>query len=168
METRKLRARLGRALLAGFVAVFFPACGREVPPASGPEPQNVEIGYGTQARENVSGAIASITERELENTRVMRVEEMLQGRVPGLQVIRRANGDYSLSIRGTASLNASNDPLLVIDGMPIQMDNMRNALAGLAPSDISRIDVLKDAGAAAIYGSRGANGVIVITTKRRR
>jgi TonB-dependent SusC/RagA subfamily outer membrane receptor len=85
--------------------------------------------------------------------------------VPGLTVIRLPNGDISLRIRGDRSFQGDNEPLLVIDGRPVRGD-IGAALAGLAPRDIERIDVLKDAGSTAIYGSQGANGVIIITTKR--
>lgn len=167
MEIQR-RARF-LALLGGCIVALAPACSRATsPPPAAPEPEMVSVGYGTQDRTEISGSVASLSERDLENIRVARVEELLQGRVPGLQVIRRANGDLSLRIRGSASLVGNDEPLLVIDGMPIRMGGIGQALLGISPQDIARIDVLKDAGAAAIYGSRSANGVVVITTKRRR
>jgi TonB-dependent SusC/RagA subfamily outer membrane receptor len=102
------------------------------------------------------------------DARVTRVEEMLRG-VAGLEVTRLSNGGYQIRIRGQRSIRgnpADDDPLIVIDGVPASTGPA--ALADLAPQDIARIDVLKDAGATSQYGSRGANGVIVITTKRAR
>lgn len=167
MEIQR-RARF-LALLGGCIVALAPACGRATPaPPAAPEPEAVSFGYGSQERSEISGSVASLSARELDNVRVARVEELLQGRIPGLQVIRRANGDFSLRVRGSGSLVGNDEPLLVIDGMPIRMGGIGQALLGIAPQDIARVDVLKDAGAAAIYGSRSANGVIVITTKRRR
>src|SRR3989442_11701858 len=97
-----------------------------------------------------------------------RVEELLRG-VPGLEVTQMSNGAYQIRIRGQRSIRGNptdDDPLIVIDGVPSSAGAA--ALADLAPRDIARIDVLKDAGATSQYGSRGANGVIVITTKRAR
>lgn len=102
------------------------------------------------------------------DARVTRVEDLLLGRVPGLQMVPMSNGNYTLRIRGTRSLRgdaAADEPLLVIDGVPLS-GSIGSALAGIAPRDVARIEVLKDAAATGIYGSRGANGVIVITTKR--
>ena len=104
------------------------------------------------------------------DARVTQVEEMLRG-VPGLDVTRLPDGGYQLRIRGHRSLRANpgdDDPLLVVDVIPISAGALSSTLASLAPADIARIEVLKDAGAAGIYGSRAANGVIVITTKRAR
>jgi TonB-dependent SusC/RagA subfamily outer membrane receptor len=104
------------------------------------------------------------------DARVMQVEEMLRG-VPGLDVTRLPDGGYQLRIRGQRSIRGNpgdDDPLLVVDGIPISAGALSSTLASLAPGDIARIEVLKDAGAAGIYGSRAANGVIVITTKRAR
>jgi len=129
-----------------------------------PDRGEVSVGYGTKEPEQVTGSIASLSPEE-RDARVACVVDMLEGRVPGLSVIRLANGDVSLRIRGKRSLQGDNEPLLVIDDVPVR-GSIGAALAGLAPQDIARIDVLKDAGSTAIYGSRGANGVIVITTKR--
>src|SRR6267378_416304 len=108
-------------------------------------------GHGSSRRERPQHA----------DTRVARVEELLRARVPGLQVIRLPNGDYTLRIRSERG-----EPLLVIDDMPVPSGSLGAALAALAPRDIARIDVLKDAAATAIYGTRGANGVIIIKTQR--
>jgi TonB-dependent SusC/RagA subfamily outer membrane receptor len=111
----------------------------------------------------VTGSIASLSPDEAD-ARVTDAVQLLE-RVPGLTVTRLPDGGVSVQIRGTRSLHGDNEPLLLIDGVPAQ-GAIGRALAGLAPRDIARIDVLKDAGATAIYGIRGANGVILITTKR--
>ena len=128
---------------------------------------SVAVGYGSVTRANSTGAVGTVTEDDIASLRVGRVEEMLQGR-PGIQIYRTAKGDYTIRVRGASSLTAGGDaePLVVVDGTPAYSASI--ALGGIAPADVERIDVLKDAGAAAIYGSRGANGVILVTTKRRR
>ena len=90
------------------------------------------------------------------------------GRVPGLTVLRLANGDYSLRIRGRASFRGDDEPLIVIDGMPIRQGGGARALMTIDPRDVARLDVRKDAGALAMYGSQGGNGVIEIRTRRGR
>jgi TonB-dependent SusC/RagA subfamily outer membrane receptor len=116
-----------------------------------------------------TGAVTTIVPSETD-ARVPRVEELLRS-VPGLEVMKLANGSYRLRIRGQRSLRgnaADENPLLVIDGIAISNESMDAMLADLSPSDVARIEVLKDAGSTSMYGSRGANGVIVITTKRAR
>jgi TonB-dependent SusC/RagA subfamily outer membrane receptor len=171
------RTRAGTAVILLLAALSTAACGagrsgRSADPSVAPAPaprDSVTIGYGRQARTEVTGAIASISEEELDGMRVSRVEELLLGRVPGVHVIRLANGDFSVRVRGAKTFgNGSEEPLYVVDGMPLMATGLRTALLGIAPQDIARIDVLKDAGATAVYGSKGANGVILITTKRKR
>lgn len=96
---------------------------------------------------------------------VRQMEELLEGRVPGLMVIREAGG-ISLRIRGQSTILGSNEPLYVLDGMPLQMEPGRG-LYWVSPRDIERVEILKDASAASMYGVRGANGVVLITTRRR-
>jgi len=140
------------------------ACGR-APNRQSPAPKDgeVSVGYGTESTQQVTGSIASLSPEE-SDAQGTQVVQMLE-RVAGITVIHLPNGDVSLRIRGTRSLQGDNEPLLIIDGVPAQ-GAIGPALAGLSPRDIARIDVLKDAGATAIYGMRGANGVILITTKR--
>jgi len=129
----------------------------------------VSVGYGTQHKRNVTAAITSISPTDAE-TRVARVEDLLRARAPGLEVLPLWDGTFTLRIRGHRGLTgslAADEPLLVIDDIPA-LGSAGAMLAGLTPQDIARIDVLKDAGATAVYGSRGANGVIIITTKRGR
>lgn len=124
----------------------------------------VVIGYGTQRRREVTAAISSVTAKDLKNMPVFRVEQSLQGRIAGVQVTANSGqpGDASkVRIRGTASLTAGTDPIYIVDGMPIG-----GGIEYLNQSDIESIDVLKDAAAAAIYGTRASNGVILITTKK--
>ncbi|MBO9701310.1 MAG: TonB-dependent receptor [Sporocytophaga sp.] len=139
----------------------------------------VVVGYGTQKRSDVTGSVATVSE-EILKTPVTSVDKLLQGSVAGVQVTQSSGqpgGSVSIRIRGGNSINGGNEPLYVIDGFPVYNDNNDanagvtagpsiNALASLNPSDIESIDVLKDASATAIYGSRGANGVVIITTKK--
>jgi TonB-dependent SusC/RagA subfamily outer membrane receptor len=125
-------------------------------------------GYGAQPNEQRTAAVTSIFPTEAQ-TRVPRVEDLLSGTVPGLQVLRLASGNFTLRIRGQHTITGSYadaEPLLVIDGTSVPRGQLGNALAGFSPRDVARIDVLKDASATGIFGSRGANGVIIITTKR--
>jgi TonB-dependent SusC/RagA subfamily outer membrane receptor len=125
----------------------------------------------------VTGAVDSLSGKSLEQQHAEDVAALLQTRVPGLQVVRGQNGDISLRIRGgdyalrageDGSITATQDgePLLVIDGMPVQDGQLGNALRALRPHDIQSIKVLKDVSSTAFYGIRGAHGVILITTKR--
>jgi TonB-linked SusC/RagA family outer membrane protein len=140
----------------------------------------VIIGYGSSSKKDLSGAISSIKAKDLESSKVTTADEFLQGRVSGLLLVQTSGqpgAATSVRIRGSSSINAGSEPLYVIDGFPVDnnSDNLGgnvaegpnlNALSTISPSDIESIDVLKDASATAIYGSRGANGVIIITTKR--
>src|SRR5690606_33438643 len=111
---------------------------------------------------NLTGSISSISADQLSERPVARVEQALQGQMAGVTV-RNTSGspgsDITINVRGMASINGVSTPLYVVDGVPI--DN----LSGINPADIQRIDVLKDAASAAIYGSRGSNGVVIVTTK---
>lgn len=139
----------------------------------------VVIGYGEQKRSDLTGSVASVPEHAF-NQPISSFDRSLQGTVAGVQVTQ-ASGQpgsaVSIRIRGGNSINGANEPLYVIDGFPVYNNNSDassgvtagpsiNALASLNPSDIESIDVLKDASATAIYGSRGANGVVIITTKK--
>ncbi len=121
----------------------------------------VVIGYGTQKKSLVTGAISSVTAAEMENSSVSRPEQALQGRSAGVQVITTSGspgGELKVRIRGYSS-NGSADPLYIVDGVKT------NNISYLAPQDISNMEVLKDAASSAIYGAEGGNGVIIITTK---
>ena len=95
-----------------------------------------------------------------------RIEELLRGRVAGLQVSNGPNGRVTFRIRGTSSLLNQREPLFVVDGHQVPDGGVHTALAGLMPEDIRQIDVLKDVSSTAIYGVRGSGGVIIITTRR--
>jgi TonB-dependent starch-binding outer membrane protein SusC len=137
----------------------------------------VVVGYGTQSRRNLTSSIASVDSRAFENVSVQGFEQALQGRMPGVVINGNAGtlgAQQSIRVRGVGSINANNQPLFVVDGMILNSDvdgalvlggPGTNPLMGLNPNDIESIDVLKDAASAAIYGSRGSNGVVVITTK---
>ena len=123
----------------------------------------VVVGYGTQKAGNVTGAVTGITAKEIEERPVNRIENALVGQMPGVYVqttTGEPGADIQIRVRGAASINASNEPLYVVDGVPV--DNLR----GINPLDVANIEVLKDAASAAIYGSRGSNGVVLVTTKR--
>lgn len=141
----------------------------------------VVVGYGTQRRREITGSIAKIGSKELTNIPVPSFEAALQGQAPGVQLVQGgglAGSSSVIRVRGIASISAGGDPLIVIDGIPISQNYFvndaggdrgamnNNPLAFLNPNDIESIEILKDAASTGIYGSRGANGVVLITTKR--
>ena len=131
----------------------------------------VAIGYGTVKKSDATGSVAVIKPDEVEAGMATSVQDMLVGQTPGVVVTPSGGpeGGASIRIRGGSSLNASNDPLIVIDGVPLSNDGvqgMGNALGMISPENIESMSVLKDASATAIYGSRASNGVIIITTKK--
>jgi TonB-dependent starch-binding outer membrane protein SusC len=132
----------------------------------------VIIGYGVQRREDATGAISVVDTRDFNKGKITSPSELLAGKIPGVQITMPGGAPGAgaqIRIRGGASLTALNDPLLVIDGVPIEnagVPGLRNPLATINPDDIESFTVLKDASATAIYGSRASNGVILITTKK--
>ena len=122
----------------------------------------VVIGYGTVRKRDLTGAVSSVSDRDIKDAPVTNVGQALQGKVSGVYIVdaARPGDNVSIKIRGLGTINDS-DPLVVIDGVPTDL-----GLSSLNTADIDRIDVLKDASATAIYGSRGANGVVMVTTKR--
>lgn len=112
-----------------------------------------------------ANSVSVVCAEELDGIPAMQIEELLEGRVPGVWVIRGARG-ISLMIRGQSTILGNTEPLYVLDGVPLQMEPGRG-LYWLSPRDIQKVEILKDAGAAAFYGVRGANGVVLITTRRR-
>lgn len=148
----------------------------------------VVVGYGTQLRKDVTGAVASVNSKDFNAGNVVAPEQLIQGKVAGVNIVQNSGAPGAAStvrIRGTSSISAGNDPLYVVDGVPLQFGSgntfvnssvagsspftsqAANPLSVLNPADIESIDILKDASATAIYGSRAANGVIVITTKSK-
>jgi TonB-linked SusC/RagA family outer membrane protein len=145
----------------------------------------VVVGYGEVRKSDLTGAVGSVSEEKLRKSIVTNIDQALQGRIAGVHVTNNSGapgGAASIRIRGNSSITGSNEPLYVIDGIQIQGDgntvagfdwaggangqNRVNPLSTINPSDIVSIEVLKDASATAIYGSRAANGVIIVTTKR--
>ena len=144
----------------------------------------VVVGYGTQRREDISGAVSSVKASELPQVANTSIDNLLQGRAAGLNLTQRSaqpGGGLNVNIRGAISPNGNNTPLYVIDGVPVLNNGTaepslndsnlgyyggvdRNPLSSINPSDIESIDILKDASATAIYGSAAANGVVLITT----
>lgn len=138
----------------------------------------VVTGYSTQERRNLSTSITSVSGDDIRSLPVMTTDAALQGRAAGVTVLRSSGtpgGGVSVRVRGSTSISGSNQPLYVVDGVPVTSDSYSglnagnqglNALATIDPADIASIEVLKDAAATAIYGTRAANGVVVITTRR--
>jgi TonB-linked SusC/RagA family outer membrane protein len=124
----------------------------------------VVVGYGTVKKKDVTGAVAGISEKDIKSRPVSNALEAMQGKVAGVDVTtaQRPGTVGDINIRGVRSLTASNSPLFVVDGIPL----MTGGIDNINPNDIESIDVLKDASATAIYGSRGANGVVIVTTKQ--
>ena len=132
----------------------------------------VVIGYGSLKRTDLTGAVTSVSAESIEQSVPTSIDQVLQGRAAGVQLQQNSGapgGSSSIRIRGVSSLTGSNEPIFVIDGVIIDNttgSGSQNALSAINPSDIVSLDVLKDASATAIYGSRAANGVIIVTTKR--
>jgi TonB-linked SusC/RagA family outer membrane protein len=152
----------------------------------------VVIGYGTQKKDDINSAVSSIRTKDIENLKQTTVDQMLQGKAAGVSVSNNSGqpgSAASIRVRGTTSISGTNEPLYIIDGVPVSGDATGKSMSGrpisgndfsssgdagnnavsplsmINPTDIQSIDILKDASATAIYGSRGANGVIIITTK---
>jgi iron complex outermembrane receptor protein len=131
----------------------------------------VQVGYGTVKKKDATGSVTTISTKDFNKGPVVAVDQMLQGKVAGLQVTSNGGSPgegATIRIRGGSSLNASNDPLYVIDGIPVDngIQGGKNPLATINQNDIESVTILKDASATAIYGSRASNGVIIITTKK--
>ena len=147
----------------------------------------VVVGYGTSRKVDITGSVASVSEETLRQGVAANADQMLSGKIPGVQVTSNSGAPgaaTSIRIRGASSINSSNEPLYIIDGVQMSgaagtiggfdwtgdgsagQTKSSNPLAGISPNDIVSIDVLKDASATAIYGAAGANGVIIITTRR--
>lgn len=137
----------------------------------------VVIGYGTTSKRFLTDNVAKLTEDDIEKVPVPNFQTTMAGKAAGVRVAQvngKVDAGISVRVRGAASISAGSDPLYVLDGVPLVNDNESsngapmNPLLSLSPSEIESIDILKDASSAAIYGARGANGVVLITTKRGR
>lgn len=133
----------------------------------------VVIGYGTQRKSDLTGSISNVSSKDFNDGLISSPEQLINGKVSGVQIMSNSgspSGGSTIRIRGGASLNASNDPLIVLDGVPLESGgisgNTGNFLSLINPSDIESMTILKDASSTAIYGSRASNGVIIITTKK--
>ncbi|MCC9016276.1 MULTISPECIES: TonB-dependent receptor [Flavobacterium] len=133
------------------------------------------VGYGTQTKKNLTDNIARVTAKDIQQIPVSNVQNALVGKLAGVQITQtngKVEGGINVRVRGAASISAGTQPLYVLDGIPLITDNESsngaptNPLLTLSPNEIESIDVLKDASSAAIYGARGANGVVIITTKK--
>ncbi|WP_242478852.1 MULTISPECIES: SusC/RagA family TonB-linked outer membrane protein [Hymenobacter] len=136
------------------------------------------VGYGTQVKRELTGAVTQLGSKDVENVPVVSFEQAIQGRTPGVQINQtsgKLGAGVQIRVRGSSSITASNQPLYVIDGIPVTSQDVGSAsgeplnpLADINPSDIESITILKDAASSAIYGSRASNGVVLVTTKRGR
>ena len=132
----------------------------------------VVIGYGTARKKDLTGSVVSVTSKDFVKGQNTSAEQLIAGKVAGVQITSNGGAPgagSTIRVRGGASLNASNDPLIVIDNVPVasgEISGVANPLAMINPNDIESFNILKDASATAIYGSRASNGVIIITTKR--
>lgn len=160
--SRHRRAPRTAALIV--VAAAVTACGgKGARTAPSPTPTT----SARPAESQQTSGVTAVEGKDIRQVGPQRIEEYLNGRVPGLQVLRDENGRYSLRIRGTASFgNSDEEPLIVIDGVPMAQGSNAEVLRNVDPRDIARIEVLKDASQTAMFGSRGANGVLVIRTRK--
>lgn len=142
----------------------------------------VVVGYGTARRKDLTGAVASVKEKDFNKGVITSPDQLIQGKASGVMVMNnmgQPGGSTTIRIRGTSSIRSNNNPLFVVDGIPLSGGSARpgedggsfgsdpgNPLSFINPADIANIEILKDASATAIYGSRGANGVVIVTTKR--
>lgn len=169
MYTRRSRVPFARRVLpSAAVALLLAGCHSSPSgpsrPHPSPAPAPVQVGYGSQDKRDVTTAVNSASGEKMRSNSPRTVADMLVGRFPGVEVRQQSNGSASIRIRGTRSFRSSEEPLIVVDGIP-QMSGGQ-ALMDLSPRDVESIEVLKDAAAASVFGSRGANGVILISTRK--
>ena len=161
-----MSSRVAAILVYGLALTPVAACHHRSPVSREPSPaEKVKVGYGEQSREQTGGAVQSATAEQLSSVKTTRVEALLEDRFPGVHVVRTPAGGFLIRIRGASTILGNKEPLYVVNGIPVEVDP-QHGLDWLVPADIARIDVLKDAPETTMYGGRGANGVILITTKR--
>ena len=155
--------QLHHTWMLGLVLILTAGCAQTnaVQEAEADKDEMVSIGYGAVEQETVTGSVGVVTREQMDRRKVADAMEHLQGRLAGVRVVQTAEGPR-LRIRGINTLRGSKDPLFVVDGTPLPPSG---SIRFLNPNDIDRIEVLKGA-SAAIYGSRGSNGVVLITTRR--
>ena len=153
-------------IIVGAAACVKSGPGLEVPAPDEPAGE-ATIGYGARQGVIAPASLSAESDATMRRTRARQVEELIAGRIAGVQVLPTADGGFSVRIRGTGTFVGNPEPLYVVDGQPVSVSQGRG-VDWLNPADIARIDVLKDAASTALYGVRGGNGVILITTKRGR
>ena len=165
MYTRRSRLPFARRALVAWSVLALAACHSTPGGPALPKPSRttVQVGYGTQEARDVNAAVSSASGEKMRSNSPRTVADMLVGRFPGVEVRTLPNGSASIRIRGTRSFRSSEEPLIVVDGIP--QHNGAQALMDMSPRDVHSIEVLKDAAASSVFGSRGANGVILISTR---
>jgi TonB-dependent SusC/RagA subfamily outer membrane receptor len=166
MYTRRLRPPFAWRSTLAWSALALSACyGPSTKPAAkAPAPATVQVGYGTRDARDVNAAVNSASGEKMRKNSPRTVADMLVGRFPGVEVKQLPNGSASIRIRGSRSFRSNEEPLIVVDGIPQHSGGQ--ALMDISPHDVESIEVLKDAAATAVFGSRGANGVILVSTRR--
>jgi TonB-dependent SusC/RagA subfamily outer membrane receptor len=166
MYTRRSRPPFARRGAATSAVLLLVGCHTSPngPVLPTPSPTAVQVGYGTQDKRDVTAAVSSASGEKMRSNSPRTVADMLVGRFPGVEVRQLANGTASIRIRGSRSFRSSDEPLIVVDGIP-QVTGTQ-ALLDMSPRDVESIEVLKDAAASSVFGSRGANGVILIATRK--
>ncbi len=160
-----MSSRVSRILVWGVTVASLAGCThRSLVPAEPAPAEKVKVGFGEQSREQIGGAVQSAKADQLSDVKTSRVEGLLEGRFPGVHVVRTPAGGFLIRVRGASTILGNQGPLYVVDGIPVEVDPQLG-VDWLNPADIARIDVLKDAPETTMYGVRGANGVILITTK---
>jgi TonB-dependent SusC/RagA subfamily outer membrane receptor len=157
--------RLG-STISGAALLAILGCGSPGLPPQGPNPGEVDVGHDTQPEEKVTGAVTSVRDAELGETRAGGIQELLRGRVAGLEILPQPGGGFRYRIRGVGTINETPEPLFIVDGNPVAAAQLESALSGLTRDDIRQIDVLKDVASTSVYGIRGAGGVVIINTRR--
>ena len=166
MYTRRAPVPFARLPLVAVAAFALAGCQSSPnrPVVKEPSPTSVQVGYGSQDKRDVAAAVNSASGEKMRSNSPRTVADMLVGRFPGVDVRQLANGTTSIRIRGSRSFRSSEEPLIVVDGIP--QTNGGQALMDMSPRDVESIEVLKDAAATSVFGTRGANGVILISTRR--
>jgi TonB-dependent SusC/RagA subfamily outer membrane receptor len=158
--------RVGLSVAGGLMMAALAACHhRSAPVAQLPAPERVQLGYTQPSEDETGGAVPSLDTAAVRGRPTSQVEQLLIGRFPGVEVLRTPTGGFAVRIRGRTTLLGNAQPLYVVDGIPVEVTPERG-LDWLSPWEIERIDILKTPAETSLYGVRGANGVIVITTKR--
>ena len=157
---------LRRLLLIALASGVAAGC-HSTQPASDPAPEDERpsVGFGVPGSASDPTSIETASDEEMRGVRARQVEELIVGRFAGVQVLPTQSGGFTVRIRGLGTFTGNPEPLYVVDGQPVRVAEGRG-IDWLNPADIARIDVLKDAASTALYGMRGGNGVILITTKR--